>query len=80
MTSLREARLRELLSIRQLARRAGVAPTTVYLLETRRRTPQLLTIHKLSRALGVAPSDIEEFGPALEALPTVNARDEEAAP
>ena len=80
MTNLRAARLRALLSIRQLARRAGVAPTTIYLLETRRRTPQLLTVLKLSRALGVAPADIEEFGPALEAPPTANARDEEAAP
>ena len=69
MTTLREARLRRLLSIRQLARRAGVAPTTIHLAETRRRAPQLLTVYRLSQALGLDPREIEEFWPALEAMP-----------
>jgi transcriptional regulator with XRE-family HTH domain len=79
MPSLREARLQALLSIRQLARRAGIAPTTIYLLETHQRTPQLLTIYKLSRALDVDPIDIDEFRDAFEtdADPT---NDEEITP
>jgi transcriptional regulator with XRE-family HTH domain len=69
MPSLREARLQALLSIRQLARRAGLAPTTIYLLETHQRTPQLLTVYKLSRALDVDPEEIEEFRAAFDVLP-----------
>jgi transcriptional regulator with XRE-family HTH domain len=61
MTTLREARLRALLSMRQLARQAELSATTIYLLETGQRTPQLLTVHKLSRALGVNPAEIDEF-------------------
>jgi transcriptional regulator with XRE-family HTH domain len=66
MTSLREARLGALLSIRQLARSAGVSPTTIYLLERGQHSPQLLTIYKLSRALGVEPAVIDEFRSAIE--------------
>ena len=80
MTTLREARLQRLLSIRQLARRAGVAPTTIHLAETRQRAPQLLTIYKLSQALGVDPGDIEEFRPALQAMRRETDRDEEDIP
>ena len=80
MTTLREARLRALLSIRQLARRAGLSPTTVYLLETRQRAPQLLTVHKLSQALGVDPQEVDEFRPALRGPLTETTRDEEAGP
>jgi transcriptional regulator with XRE-family HTH domain len=61
MSTLREARLQALLSIRQLARKAGVSPTTIYLLEGGRHAPQLLTAYKLSHALGVDPAEIEEF-------------------
>lgn len=80
MTTLREARLRELFSIRQLARRAGVAPTTIYLAETGQRAPRLLTVYKLSRALGVDPDRIEEFRAALQARPRATTGDEEAVP
>jgi transcriptional regulator with XRE-family HTH domain len=66
MTTLREARLHVLLSMRQLARKAGMSPTTIYLLESGQRSPQLLTIYKLSRALGVAPEEIEEFRRAMK--------------
>ena len=66
MTSLREARLQALLSMRQLARKAGVSPTTIYLLERGQHSPQLLTIYKLSRALGIEPAEINEFRAALE--------------
>jgi transcriptional regulator with XRE-family HTH domain len=66
VTTLREARLRALLSMRQLARKAGLSATTIYLLENHQRTPQLLTIYKLSRALGVNPEEIEEFCQAMD--------------
>jgi len=66
MTTLREARLQALLSMRQLARKAGISPTTIYLLESGQRSPQLLTIYKLISALGVSPEEIEEFRRALD--------------
>lgn len=77
MLKLREARLQALLSIRQLARKAGLSATTIYLLESGQRTPQLLTIYKLSRALGVEPADIDEFRPAFDLPPDVKTSDEE---
>ncbi len=66
MNTLREARLRALLSMQQLARKAGLSKTTIYLLETHQRTPQLLTVHKISQALGVDPLTIVEFRAAYE--------------
>ena len=78
MGTLREERVRRLLSIRQLAERAGVAPTTVHLLETGRRRPQYLTIEKLSRALGVEPAAVTEFREALAEAAQRSRRDGEA--
>ena len=66
MARLRDVRLRRLLSVRALAKRAAVAPSTVHLIETGRRAPQLLTIHRLSQALGVDPAEIDEFRAALD--------------
>jgi len=57
--------------MRQLARKADISPTTIYLLESGQRSPQLLTIYKLSRALGIAPEEIEEFRRVLGAPPAV---------
>lgn len=79
MTTLREARLQALLSMRQLARKAGLSATTIYLLETGQRTPQLLTIYKLSRALGVAPEEIEEFRRVMDREPAVELSHEEGS-
>ena len=67
MPTLREARLQALLSMRQLARKAGLSATTVYLLENGKRSPQLLTIYKLSRALGIDPHELTEFQQVMEA-------------
>ncbi len=67
MPTLREARLQRLLSIRALAKKAGVVPNTVHLVETGQRAPQLLTVYKLSRALDVEPGDVTEFRGALAA-------------
>ena len=61
MATLREERVRRLLTVRSLAERAGVAPTTVHLIETGRRRPQFLTIERLSRALEIDPAEITEF-------------------
>ena len=80
MPTLREARLQALLSIRQLARKARLSATTIYLLETHQRSPQLLTIYKLSRALEVDPVEIEEFRPAFDVGPEANSSDEEIIP
>lgn len=67
MAPLREERVHRLLSVRALAKQAGVAPTTVHLIETGRRAPQFLTIQKLSRALGVEPEAVTEFRAMLDA-------------
>ena len=78
VASLREERVRRLLSVRALARRAGVAPTTVHLVESGRRAPQFLTIERLSRALGVEPGEVDEFREALTAAAQRRERGEEA--
>ena len=78
MATLREERVRRLLSVRALARRAGVAPTTVHLVESGRRAPQFLTIERLSRALGVEPGEVDEFRAALAAAAERRGRGEEA--
>jgi transcriptional regulator with XRE-family HTH domain len=77
MTTLREARLQALLSMRQLARKAELSPTTIYLLETGQRSPQLLTIYKLSQALGIAPEEITEFRQAMDPQPNIERSDQE---
>lgn len=64
--SLRDARLKALLSVRQLARKAGLSATTIHLLETGHRQPQLLSIYKISQALDVEPATIDEFRQALD--------------
>jgi transcriptional regulator with XRE-family HTH domain len=66
MATLRELRVRRLLSIRALATQAGVTPLTVQLIEAGRRVPQPKTIRKLSDALGIEPSEVEEFWRAME--------------
>ena len=67
MARLRDVRVRRLLSMRQLAKEAGVAPTTVYLIESGRRLPHYGTIRKLAAALEVEPAEVEEFRAAMEA-------------
>ena len=68
--NLREARLRQALSIRELAQRAGVSPRTIVQTEQGRQTPTLKTARKISTALGMKPEEIQEFaemiGEALE--------------
>ena len=61
MASLRQVRVARLLSIRELAQRAGIAPSTVYLLEAGRSRPSLRVIRKLCSALAVEPEAVDEF-------------------
>lgn len=67
MTSLRELRADRLLSIRELARQASVAPSTIYLIEAGRTTPRPRVVRQLAVVLGVEPRDIEEFRRTIEA-------------
>jgi transcriptional regulator with XRE-family HTH domain len=67
VASLRDERIKRLLSVRALAELAGVAPTTVHLIETGQRRPQFLTIHRISEAMGVDPLEVQEFRSVLEA-------------
>jgi transcriptional regulator with XRE-family HTH domain len=66
MASLREVRANRLLSIRELARQASVAPSTIYLIETGRSVPRPSIIRRLSVALGVEAPEIDEFRHAIE--------------
>ena len=67
MPTLKEARARRLLSMRALAERAGVSPTTVYYAESGRRMPGFRAIRDLSAALEMDPLEIEEFRAVIEA-------------
>jgi transcriptional regulator with XRE-family HTH domain len=67
MPSLRDVRLSRVLSQRDLAREAKVAPKTIVDLELGRVEPHLQTMRKLAAALGVEPLEIDEFQRAIEA-------------
>ena len=66
MPTLREIRLSQALSQRDLAKKAGVAPKTIVDLELGRQEPQLRTIRRLAEALGVNVFDVDEFRQAIE--------------
>ena len=63
--SLRDLRVEALLSMRELAQLAGVAPSTVYLIEAGRTMPQPTVMRRLSAALAVEPSAVMEFERAI---------------
>ena len=65
MPRLAQVRRQRLLSQRDLARKAGVAPSTVYLVEAGRTQPRLAIMRRICEALGVAPGEVEEFKRAL---------------
>jgi transcriptional regulator with XRE-family HTH domain len=65
--SLRGWRTYRLLTIRELAKLARVAPSTSYLAEHGRGVPALRSIRKLAEALSVAPEQVTEFQRALDA-------------
>ncbi len=63
---LRDWRAERLLSIRDLARVAGVAPSTVYLIETGRTTPRPSVMRRIASMLAVDAHRIAEFRRAIE--------------
>ena len=67
MPTLRETRIRKLLSLRELAKRAGVAQRTIVEAEAGRQVPRPATMRKLAAALGVDPLEVDEFRAAIEA-------------
>jgi DNA-binding XRE family transcriptional regulator len=64
---LRDVRAELLLSIRDLAQRAGVAPSTIFLIESGRSTPRLSVARRLAEALNVDPLTVREFRRAIQA-------------
>jgi transcriptional regulator with XRE-family HTH domain len=65
MLTLRQARATRLLTVRALAERARIAPSTVYLIENGRSIPSFRVMERLSTALGVEPEAIAEFADAI---------------
>jgi transcriptional regulator with XRE-family HTH domain len=59
MLTLRQLRERKFISQEDLARRSGVATTTINRLENGHHKPHFITIRKLAEALGVEPSVID---------------------
>jgi transcriptional regulator with XRE-family HTH domain len=66
MPSLRELRIRRLLSLRELAKRADVAQRTVVEAEAGRQAPRPSTMRKLAEALDVDPMEVDEFREVIE--------------
>ena len=67
MATLRELRSQRLLSIRDLADQAEVAPGTIVRIEAGAPLPRFVTMRKIAAALGVEPGEVEEFARAIQA-------------
>ena len=67
MQTLKEVRAERLLSVRDLAERAGVAFSTVHNIEIGKREPSFRVIRQVADALGVEPGEITEFAAAIQA-------------
>ena len=65
--ALRDLRAERLLSIRELARLADVAPSTIYLTESGRTAPRPSVMRRIAAALGVDAHEVAEFRRAIEA-------------
>ncbi len=61
MKTLRAWRQARLISIEDLADKAGVSTKTIVETELGRTTPKFRTIRKLSEALALNPEEVEEF-------------------
>ena len=70
-TPLRTARVDRLLSIRELAKEADVAPSTVFLIESGRVRPRPRVMRSLAAVLGIDPHEVHEFRQAVTAAQTV---------
>jgi DNA-binding XRE family transcriptional regulator len=66
MATLRGTRRNHLLSQRDLAKKAGITASTVYLIENGRTTPRLSVMRRVCAALAVNPQEIDEFRNELE--------------
>ena len=66
MVGLREARLRRLLTLRGLAKEAGVALNTIQFAESGRQVPRFASMRKIAAALELEPAEIDEFRAAIE--------------
>jgi transcriptional regulator with XRE-family HTH domain len=65
MRSLREWRAEQLLSVEELAARAGVSNKTIIQLEHGRQLATFRTIRRISGVLRVEPAEISEFAGAI---------------
>jgi transcriptional regulator with XRE-family HTH domain len=66
MARLEILRRQRLLSQRELAERAGVAESTVHLIEVGRTRPRFRVVRAICEALGVQPAEVDEFRPLIE--------------
>ena len=66
MKPLREWRAEKLLSVRDLARIAGVSNKTINQIEGGHGVPTFRTIRRITTALDVEASHVEEFARAIE--------------
>lgn len=76
MVSLRQTREQQYLSVRDLAKAAGVSPQTVMAIEHQRLTPRHTTMRLIAKALSVAPDAIDEFRAAAEHWASLGGRGE----
>lgn len=58
-------RAERLLSIRELGLLAGIAPSTIYMIETGRSTPRASVVRCICEALQIEPMAITEFRRAI---------------
>ena len=65
--SLREVRAERLLSISELAQSAGVARSTIFMIEAGRSTPRLSVVRRLAEALEIDPQEVAELRRAIRA-------------
>ena len=65
---LKETRARKLLTVRGLAEKAGVSPSTVQNVEQGIYRPSLAVVRKLSEALATDPDEVDEFRASVEAV------------
>ena len=70
MVSLREIRADRLLSIRELAQRASVAPSTIYSIEAGRTIPRQRVARQIAEVLCVEPKDVDELRRRIEVTKT----------
>jgi transcriptional regulator with XRE-family HTH domain len=67
------------LSQRDLARKAGVTASTIYLIENGRTEPRLSIMRRLCDSLGVSPAEVDEFARVLGGEPAAIGRNERLA-